>query len=177
MPLSKRASAEIHATDSGEFDLLLSNGIKDRDGEVLAPGDWVVPLPDVIPINLNHSEDVAKIVGSGQPFIDPDGNLRVRGKFADTDQAQHIRQLVTGGHLRSVSVEFLRHAGGRNELVGGAFVNVPANPQARVLASKSALDQFKVELNRLFDREVGDGDSDDVALAALLRLRLKVAGR
>jgi hypothetical protein len=45
------------------------------------------------------------------------------------------------GHLTSVSVEFLRRMDSKgrqvNELLGGAFVNVPANPEARVLASKA----------------------------------------
>ena len=50
--------------------------------------------------------------------------------------------LVNQDHLTGVSVEFLRvkddngHA--VHELVGGAFVKIPSNPDARVLASKAA---------------------------------------
>jgi hypothetical protein len=119
--------------------MLLSNGTRDRDGESISPGSWAQPLPEVIPINANHSADVSDIVGSGRPFIDAEGNLRVQGTFASTPLGQHVRSLVTEGHLRSVSVEFLRRKDGNatvNELVGGAFVNIPANPEARVLASK-----------------------------------------
>lgn len=171
---TKHVSAEVHAaSDSGEFDLLLSSGALDRDGEVLDPSMWMRPLPESVAINVNHSGDVADVVGSGRPWIDGEGNLRVTGKFAQTEQAQKIRALVTGGHIRNVSVEFLRRPDGRHELVGGAFVNVPANPEARVLMSKSALADFEEELNRLFD----GGQVDDCAkAAALLRLRLKVAG-
>ena len=141
---AKRASAAVapSPSDSGEFDMVLSNGALDRDGEKLALSSWVQPLPATIPINVNHSDDVSDIVGSGQPFFDSEGNLRVKGTYASTPAAQHIRQLVNGGHLVSVSVEFLRRkdANGRqvNELVGGAFVNIPSNPEARVLVSKAA---------------------------------------
>jgi hypothetical protein len=66
----------------------------------------------------------------------------VRGKFATSDLGQHIRGLVNEGHLMHVSVEFLRtkDADGNplHELVGGSFVTVPSNPNARVLASKAS---------------------------------------
>ncbi len=136
--ITKRAQATVApGDDPGEFDMILSNGALDRDGETLNLSDWAQPLPDTIPINANHSKDVSDIIGSGVPFFDSEGNLRVRGTFASNAAAQHIRSLVNEGHLRSVSVEFLRTEKG-NVLVGGAFVNVPANPEARVLASKAS---------------------------------------
>ncbi|SHV60507.1 Uncharacterised protein [Mycobacteroides abscessus subsp. abscessus] len=75
----------------------------------------------------------------------------MKGTFADTPEGQHIRSLVVGGHLGRVSVEFLRRKNPEtglleHELVGGALVNMPANPEARVLAAKGAklnFDQFK----------------------------------
>lgn len=147
---AKRANARVQPRDNGEFDIILSNGTKDRDGEVLAPDAWVMPLPEVIPLNVNHSSDVADVVGSGRPFIDAKGNLRVQGEFASTEQAQHIRTLVNEGHVKSVSVEFLRRkdVNGRimHELVGGAFVNIPANPDARVLASKTTTTDWLNEM-------------------------------
>jgi hypothetical protein len=110
--------------------------------ESISPSSWAQPLPESIPLNVNHSGDVSDIVGSGRPWLDADGNLRVSGTFASTPEAQHIRSLVAEGHLRSVSVEFLRRKGASgqpvNELVGGAFVNVPSNPEARVLSAKAA---------------------------------------
>jgi hypothetical protein len=137
MTATKRAQATVSpGEDTGEFDMILSNGALDRDGEKLNLSDWAQPLPDTIPINVNHSSDVSDIIGSGVPFFDSEGNLRVRGTFASNAAAQHIRSLVNEHHLQSVSVEFLRTENG-NVLVGGAFVNVPANPQARVLASKA----------------------------------------
>jgi hypothetical protein len=146
----KRVTAAVSpASDAGpgEFDIILSTAARDREGEVVAPGSWVMPLPDVIPINANHSSDVSDIVGSGAPWIDADGHLRVRGTFASTPQAQHVRSLVQEGHLRTVSVEMLRRKGVNgepvNELVGGAFVLLPANPQAIVLSAKAFNDQLE----------------------------------
>jgi hypothetical protein len=44
------------------------------------------------------------------------------------------------------------------ELVGGAFVNIPANPEARVLASKALVD-FEKRLSAILA-----GDSDPIGL-------------
>ncbi|ORV94755.1 hypothetical protein AWC11_03360 [Mycobacterium interjectum] len=195
--LTKRANAAIVGDDSGEFDMILSNGALDRDGERLLPEKWKQPLPERISINVNHSKDVSDIVGSGEPFIDDEGNLRVRGTFASTPAAQHIRQLVAEGHLSHVSVEFLRHRGGENELVAGAFVNVPSNPTARVLTAKAAKAAFEEQLDGILladdtlvqaihdacchlgaqcvipavDPDPGDDDGANKAMALLLRTR------
>lgn len=141
---SVQASVKAFADDSstGAFDMVLSNATRDREGESIPPDSWVQPFPDSIPINANHSSDVSDIVASGRPWLDADGNLRVSGTFASTPEAQHIRSLVADGHLRSVSVEFIRRTGVDGapayELIGGAFVNVPANPTAVVLSAKAA---------------------------------------
>lgn len=84
----------------------------------------------------------SKIVGSGKPFINADGDLQVRGTFASTPLAQETRTLVTEGHLSTVSVEFLEAAGlksGRHqrELIGGSFVYTPSNREARVMSAKA----------------------------------------
>jgi hypothetical protein len=135
---AKTVDAAVRPADGpGEFEMVLSDDSLDRDGEHLWTHEWRDPLPDVIPIKANHSRDVADIVGSGRPYIDSDGALKVRGTFASTPPAQHLRALVTEGHVSSVSVEFLRHPDGTAELVGGAFVDIPSNPSARVLAAKS----------------------------------------
>src|ERR1700741_3026785 len=95
MTATKRAQATVSpGDDTGEFDMILSNGALDRDGEKLNLSDWAQPLPDTIPININHSSDVSDIVGSGVPFFDSEGNLRVRGTYASNPAAQHIRSLV-----------------------------------------------------------------------------------
>ena len=90
----------------GEFEMVLSDDTEDRDGDRLFAYQWAHPLPESIPINTDHSRAVGDIVGSGEPFIDSDGSLKVRGTFASTHEAQRIRALVREGHVRSVSVNF-----------------------------------------------------------------------
>lgn len=181
--VTKRASAAVVPTDDapGSFDVILSNGTLDRDGDVLRPEDWVQPLPASIPINANHSSDVSHIVGSGRPFIDEKGNLRVVGTFSTTPLAQELRTLVNESHLQSVSVEFLRHKDGdqvRHELVGGAFVNIPSNPSARVLSSKAFdEDAFERRWSAMMAEIKGHQADDAESKAKALRLRLKALRR
>lgn len=130
----------------GAFDVILSAPNKDRDGEEVKANEWQMPLPEHITFDVDHGMSVASTVGSGRPDIQPDGTLRVRGTYASTPLAQETRSLVNEGHIRTVSVAFMRRSktdqkdGTRRverELLNGAFVAVPANPAAVVLASKS----------------------------------------
>jgi HK97 family phage major capsid protein len=134
------ASVRSLADDSGSFEMVLSTDALDRDGDRIFAYQWR-PLPTTIPLKANHSRDVADIVGSGEPYIDADGNLRVTGRFSSSPLAQHVRTLVTEGHVQSVSAEFLHHDDDTNELLAGAFCDIPSNPEARVLAAKSQSSQ------------------------------------
>jgi hypothetical protein len=128
----------------GEFDVILSTSALDRDGDELHANEWKTPLPDKISFDSDHGMSVATCVGSGKPFINDQGQLQVRGTFASTPHGQAVRTLVNEGHIDSVSVAFMDHQKSKKsssplrELLNGAFVAVPANPQARVLSSKAA---------------------------------------
>lgn len=127
----------------GEFDVILSTNALDRDGDELHADEWKQPLPDKITFDSDHGMSVASCVGSGKPFINDQGQLQVRGTFASTPHGQAVRTLVNEGHIDSVSVAFMNHKTQKSgkpvrELLNGAFVAVPANPEARVLASKAA---------------------------------------
>lgn len=126
---------------TGTFDVVLSTPARDRDGEEVKADEWVQPLPERIPFDADHGMSVATTVGSGEPWLDDAGRLRVTGTFAATQLAQDVRSLVRDGHITATSVAFLRRseeksAGVTRELLNGAFVAIPANPQARVLAAK-----------------------------------------
>jgi hypothetical protein len=127
----------------GEFDVILSTSALDRDGDELHADEWKTPLPDKISFDSDHGMSVATCVGSGKPFINDSGQLQVRGTFASTPHGQAVRTLVNEGHIDSVSVAFMDHQKSKKsssplrELLNGAFVAVPANPQARVLSSKA----------------------------------------
>lgn len=131
---------------NGSFHIILSAPTKDRDGEKLLPGEWKTPLPAHITMDRDHEMSVAGTVGSGVPALEDDGALHVRGTYSSLPMAQDVRTLVREGHIRTTSVAFLRtttsDAKGvktvRRELLNGAFVAIPANPDAVVLSSKTA---------------------------------------
>lgn len=127
----------------GEFDVILSTKALDRDGDELHPDEWLQPLPDKINFDSDHGMSVASCVGSGKPFINDSGQLQVRGTFASTPHGQAVRALVKEGHIDSVSVAFRPVKNQKDgkpcrELLNGAFVAVPANPEAKVLEVKAA---------------------------------------
>lgn len=152
MRILTKAPAEIvpgeddASSPFGTFDVILSAPTLDRDGDILSPKEWKQPLPDRITFDADHAMSVAGTVGSGTPFLDDAGNLRVRGTYASVPRAQEVRALVNEGHIRSTSVAFMteRIAGNdetpattTRELLNGAFVAIPANPDAVVLSSKA----------------------------------------
>lgn len=154
MDIITKAAATVESVESehpnGEFDVILSTNALDRDGENLHPEEWKSPLPEHITFDSDHGMSVSTTVGSGKPFINDQGQLQVRGTFAGTEHGQTVRQLVNEGHIRSVSVAFMerkaksKDAKPERELLNGAFVAVPANPEAVVLASK-AMDSAQEE--------------------------------
>lgn len=132
---------------TGAFEVVLSSPDLDRDGEIIDSGAFD-PLPSHITFDVDHGMSTATTVGSGVPVYE-DGLLKVRGTFASIPRAQEVRALVGEGHIRTTSVAYMapqievkdgvRHVV-RAELLNGAFVAVPSNRHALVLASKSAHD-------------------------------------
>jgi hypothetical protein len=130
-------------TGPGTFEVVLSTPTADREGEEVKTEEWD-DLPDWINFDVDHGMSVVSTVGSGRPFLDESGALRVEGAYASTDLAQTVRTLVREGHVRQTSVAFIRrtYTGEqgevvRRELLNGAFVAVPANPEADIMSSKS----------------------------------------
>ena len=129
---------------SGSFDAILSTEAVDRDGESLKLNEWVQPLPDHIPIDVDHAMTVEKTIGTGHPYIDGDA-MKVHVELADTPLAQQVRSMMQQGVIDSVSVGFryappIENADGtvlpQRELVNAGVVNTPANPEATLLAVK-----------------------------------------
>jgi hypothetical protein len=133
------------SSPNGSFHIILSTAAKDRDGERLQPDQWEQPLPEHITMDVDHGMSVQSTVGSGVPTLE-NGQLIVRGTYASIPRAQEVRALVNEGHIKTTSVAFLRKTatdakGAKKvsrELLNGAFVAVPSNTEALVLASKSA---------------------------------------
>lgn len=126
----------------GSFQVVLSTATKDRDGDELALSEWKQPLPEHITFDTDHGMSVATTVGSGKPYI-KDGKVIVDGTYSSLQRAQDVRTLVNEKHIRTVSVAFASEkvtkdgkTSTQRELLNGAFVAIPANTEAVVLASK-----------------------------------------
>ncbi|MCA1569793.1 MAG: HK97 family phage prohead protease [Chloroflexi bacterium] len=144
-----RFSADIKSVKkdgTGEFEAILSVPTLDRDGEVIDANAFE-PLPDHIPIDVDHGMSVTTTVGSGVPYYDGE-SLMFRGSFASTPLGQEVRTLVTEGHVRKMSVAYMgsryeedEEDGKRHlrsaELLNAAIVAIPSNREADILAAKA----------------------------------------
>lgn len=149
MSIETRAyTAEIKAANDGTFEAIMSAPTLDRDGEVIDSLAFA-PLPSKITVDIDHAMSVRSVVGSGEPFYDEAGLLKIRGRFASTPLGQEVRTLVKEGHVDRMSVTFraaqrdvgedgLQHVR-KGELLNVAFVVIPSNREAAVLAAKSGL--------------------------------------
>lgn len=145
-----KAVALVETTETenpnGAFDVILSAPTLDRDGEVIDARAFD-PLPDHIPFDIDHSMTVTGTVGSGAPYYDADGTLRVKGTFASTLLGQEVRTLVSEGHIRTTSVTFMAAKRVKDdtgvdhiqtaELLNGTFTPVPSNRESVVLSAKA----------------------------------------
>lgn len=128
----------------GTFEVILSTPDLDRDGDTFRTEEWQQPLPGKITFDIDHGMSVATTVGSGVPTINDQGQLVVSGTYSSLKQAQDVRTLVNEGHIDRTSVAYVtkrtQQKGGpmivRREVLNGAFVAIPANDAAKVLASK-----------------------------------------
>lgn len=137
--------AEGDGLKAGEFEAIMSAPTLDRDLEVIDVGAFA-PLPDKITVDIDHAMSVRSVVASGRPFYDGD-LLKIKGRFASTPLGQEVRTLVREGHLDRMSVTFrgaTREVGEDGvthiksaELLNVAFVVIPSNRDAAVLAAKS----------------------------------------
>jgi hypothetical protein len=146
---------------NGAFEAILSAPTLDRDGEVIDAKAFE-PLPERIPIDIDHGMTVATTVGSGAPYYDGDV-LKIKGTFSSIPRAQELRTLVTEGHVARMSVTFMDAERNtkdgvphvtRAELLNAAFVPIPSNREAAVLVAKAfaATDGEKAAAVDLHDR-------------------------
>lgn len=142
------AICEVKSLDgddpNGSFEAILSAPTLDRDGEVIDARAFE-PLPDRIPIDIDHGMTVATTVGSGVPFYDGDV-LKIRGSFSSIPRAQELRTLVKEQHIGRMSVTFMSAERStkdgvphveKGELLNAAFVPIPSNREAAVLVAKA----------------------------------------
>src|SRR6516225_5927693 len=126
----------------GGFTAIASTETKDRDGENVYANEWELPRPDHITIDADHGMSLATTIGSAHPYLNETGELMIDAKFSSIARAQEARALVTEGHIKTVSVAFLRHKNEKagttkRELLNVGLVAIPANPEAQILESKA----------------------------------------
>jgi HK97 family phage prohead protease len=162
---------EIKSADdkdpAGAFVAVLSAPTLDRDGEIIDAGAFE-PLPEHIPIDVDHGMDTRSTVGSGRPYYDGD-LLMFEGRFASTPLGQETRTLVTEGHVRKMSVAFMGAKREEDEdgvvhirsgeLLNAAVVSIPSNRDADILAAKAFEQVRENRTDRAIARGIAEGIS------------------
>ena len=128
---------------NGGFTAVLSTPSLDRDGDVLSREEWMEPLPDRLPLDIDHNMTVEGTIGSFRPYFDDGGRLMMDATFASTPKAQEVRTLIKEGHISSVSVAFMtdrskKDGTPRRELLNAGVVAIPSNRDAVILDAKAA---------------------------------------
>ncbi len=131
-------SATKAAEDSGSFEVVISTGDVDRDGEIIDQNGWDFALYRMNPIVL-WAHDYGSLPIGITEDIRIEGNQTIaKGKFAPESAnpfAQQVRRLYDLKIVRATSVGFIaRDMNGNTitkaELMEFSFVPVPANPYA-----------------------------------------------
>lgn len=155
---------------NGGFIAVLSTPDQDRDGDRLQREEWMEPLPESCPLDLDHGMTVATTIGSFQPYFDGK-RLMMRATYSSLPRAQEARTLVNEKHIRTVSVAFMtdkskKSGEPRRELLNAGIVAIPANRDAVITESK-ALDLRAAELAeaKVGRDEVKAASGGDTALA------------
>ncbi|AXH65687.1 capsid maturation protease [Mycobacterium phage Inca] len=155
-------SAEKDYGPNGGFTAVLSTPSMDRDGDSLKRHEWKEPLPDRVPLDVDHGMSVATTVGSFHPYFEGD-KLMMDAYFSSLKQAQDVRTLVDEGHIGTVSVAFMNDRGAmkdgtpHRELLNAGIVAIPSNRDAIILQSK-ALD---LRAQELAQEKLGEAPEDE----------------
>lgn len=138
--------AEIQQKD-GKIVGIASSSVEDRQGEVVAVDGWDLKNFKKAPRLLwahDHSEPaIGKVTKIFYEGVGKAKKLMFEAVFQDvTEKARAIRQLVQEGFINTFSVGFVpKEMDGntitKSELLEISVVNVPANPEAMMLAYKS----------------------------------------
>jgi hypothetical protein len=172
---TKAVAATITDTSSdadefpGTFLVELSNESLDRDGDILKADEWETPLPEQITFVNDHTHKMASVVGSATPEL-VGGKILCKGEWAATQTAQDTRKVIK--HVPYTSVTYREKRDQKagtvsRELINGAFVVVPSNTKARVLASKS-FDELDDETKEFIETIVKSAVADTLKQISVL---------
>lgn len=135
------------SNDDGSFTAIASTSMVDRHGESVSPDGWDLKNFKNNPVLLwAHDHTIPAIGKATKVWVDGKGKsakLMFSGVWQTvTEHGKAASQLVSEGILNSFSVGFMPYDMDGNtytkqELLEISLVNVPANPQAMMLAYKS----------------------------------------
>lgn len=138
--------AEIQEKD-GKILGIASSAVEDRQGEVVSVDGWDLAnfkkAPRLLWAHDHNEPAIGKVTKTWYEGMGKQKKLMFEAVFQDvTEKARAIRQLVKEGFINTFSVGFkpLEIDGNtitKSELLEISVVNVPANPEAMMLAWKS----------------------------------------
>lgn len=135
------------ASDSGNFEVVISTADIDRQGESINQAGWDLVNYKKNPVVLWGHDYYSLPIGICDDIEISDGKLVARGRFAPEEAnpfAQQVRRLYDAGIVRATSVglivlEMEGHIVSKAELLEFSFVPVPANPYALSLGQVQKL--------------------------------------
>lgn len=138
--------ADIGQKDGKIFGIA-SSAVEDRQGEVVSVDGWDLKnfkkAPRLLWAHDHHEPAIGKVTKTWYEGTGKSKRLMFEAVFQDvTEKARAIAQLVKEGFINTFSVGFkpLEMEGNvitKSELLEISVVNVPANPEAMLLAYKS----------------------------------------
>lgn len=144
----KHLQADITKADDGSFVAVASTNTVDRHGEIVDNNGWDLKAFKKNPVILwGHDHNEPAIGVSKRTWVEGTGKkakLMITPVLHDvTERARAVKALIDMGVIKTLSVGFkpLESPDGvtftKNELLEVSMVNVPANPDAQMLAYKS----------------------------------------
>jgi len=156
------------ATDSGNFEVIISTADEDRQGEIINQDGWDFTNYKNNPIVLwGHNYYDLPIGITDEIYTNDKGQTIAKGRFAPEEAnpfAQQVRRLYDAKIVKTTSVGFIAREMEGNvitkaELLEFSFVPVPANPMALSLAKQFNLDAGELITKGIFTKsEPQEGD-------------------
>lgn len=154
---------------------IASSAVEDRQGEIVSVDGWDLKnfkkAPRLLWAHDHHEPAIGKVTKTYYEGEGKNKKLMFEAVFQDvTEKARAVAQLVKEGFINTFSVGFkpLEMEGNvitKSELLEISVVNVPANPEAMMLAYKSLKGEgFKDEVIKEVGIEASEKDAEIASL-------------
>ncbi|WP_112312259.1 HK97 family phage prohead protease [Pseudogemmobacter bohemicus] len=161
----KNFNIEIKAedTEAGTFEGYANVfGVVDRVGDIVMPGAFTATLATSRKVKFLFQHDANQILGVIDELKEDETGLFIKGRWADTDRATEIRELVKMKAIEEFSIGYrtldYAYDNEGNRLLKAvdlwevSAVTFPANPDSKITDSKSIDDEkLNSEILRLLN--------------------------